>query len=107
MAHETEKILIFGATGLIGRHIRDAIVENATAFGRIGIFTSPHTVQTKSKELDALKSKGIEVIAGDITSADNVNDAYSGFDTIVSCIGRPVIHLQLLLVRLAEKHVDV
>ncbi|KAF2478845.1 isoflavone reductase [Neohortaea acidophila] len=107
-AHKTQNILIFGATGLIGRHITNAILDNAASFaGRIAIFTSSNTLWTKSDEIDALKARGVEIIGGDITSADAVNEAYTGFDTVVSCVGRPVIQNQLLLIQLAERHPDV
>lgn len=87
MAATTKNILIFGATGLIGEHITRAIVQSKDSFGRIGIFTSPNTIRTKGKEIDALKAQGVEIYSGDITSRDAVKEAYNGFDTIVSCVG--------------------
>ena len=107
MSSKAEHILIFGATGLIGKHITNAIVENASQFSSISIFTSSNTLSSKADQIDALKARGVKVIAGDITSEKDVNEAYSGIDTIVSCVGRPVIQTQLLLVELAEKHPDV
>src|ERR1700761_7870525 len=106
MTWKSENILIFGATGLIGEHITDAIL-NSGAFSKVGIFTSPNNLWTKSEEIDGLKSRGVEVHAGDLTSADDVNEALSGYDTIVSCVGRPVIHTQLKIIELADKHPDV
>src|ERR1700761_2190211 len=107
MAPKAKNILIFGATGLIGEHITHAILENAAEFGRIVVFTSPNTIWTKSEEVERLKAQGVEVIAGDITSAGDVNEAFNDIDTVISCVGRPVIHTQILLVKLAEKHPDV
>ncbi|KAF2162047.1 hypothetical protein M409DRAFT_27427 [Zasmidium cellare ATCC 36951] len=103
----TKSILIFGATGLIGQHITNAILANKDKFDRIAIFTSPNTIWTKSDEIDHLKAEGAEIIAGEITSAAAVNEAYNGIDTVVSCVGRPVIHTQLQLIELADKHPDV
>lgn len=107
MAWVTKNILIFGATGLIGHHITNAILENKAKFGRIVVFTSPNTFWTKSEEIESLKSQGVEIIAGDLTSAGDINEALNDIDTVVSCVGRPVIHTQLLLVKLLERHPDV
>lgn len=87
MAATTKNILIFGATGLIGEHITKAILNKKDSFGRLGIFTSQNTASTKSEQIDHLKSHGVEIITGDLTSADAVKEAYKGFDTVVSCVG--------------------
>lgn len=107
MAATTKNILIFGGTGLIGHHITDAILENKDKFGKIGIFTSNNTFWTKSDEIDSLKARGAEIIVGDTKSQSDVNEAYNGYDTVVSCLGRPVIERQLQLIELADKHPDI
>ena len=107
MVAKTENVLIFGATGVIGKHITNAIFESKADFGRIAVFTSSNTIESKADRINALKSRGIEIIAGDITSADDVNKALNGFDTVVSCVGRPIIHTQVQLVELMDKHPDV
>ncbi|EMC96534.1 hypothetical protein BAUCODRAFT_148130 [Baudoinia panamericana UAMH 10762] len=107
-AHRTQNILIFGATGLIGEFIIDAILASkGKEFSRIGIFTSNNTLWTKSDEIDRLKARGVEVLSGNLASADAVSEAYNGFDTVVSCVGRPIIHHQVQLIELADKHPDV
>ncbi|KAF2207006.1 hypothetical protein CERZMDRAFT_88894 [Cercospora zeae-maydis SCOH1-5] len=107
MAASTRDILIFGATGLIGTHIADAILKSKDKFGRIAIFTSQNTISTKPREIDSLKARGAEIFVGDLTSESDLNKAYDGFDTIVSAVGRPVIDKQLKLIELAEKHPDI
>lgn len=107
MAATTKNILIFGATGLIGQHITNAILQNKAEFGRIAVFTSPHTLSSKPDVIGRLKSQGVEVIAGDLNKADDVKEAYNGIDTVVSCVGRPIIQNQLKLIELADKHADV
>ena len=104
---KTKNILIFGATGLIGHHITNAIVENNYRFDRIVVFTSPNTLYFKPDEIEALTSRGVEIIAGDITSEGDVNEAFNDIDTVVSCVGRTIIHLQLQLIKLADRHPDV
>lgn len=41
MASKAENVLIFGATGLVGKYIADAILNEAKSFRKIAIFTSP------------------------------------------------------------------
>lgn len=72
------------------------------------IFTSPETASNKSQAIADLKARGAaKVITGDFTKEDDVNAAYEGIDTVVSCLGRPVIDKQVLLVKLADAHQDV
>ena len=103
----SNNILIIGGTGLIGEHISNAIVSLRQHFNRIALFTSANTVFTKADFVDGLKAKDVEIIVGDITLADDVRDAYTGFDTIICCVGRQVIFAQLELIKLADKHPDV
>lgn len=100
-------ILIIGGTGLIGEHISNAIVASREHFDRIALFTSANTVFTKAAFVDGLKARDVEIIVGDIKLADDVREAYSGFDTVVSCVGRQVIAAQQELIRLADRHPDV
>lgn len=103
----SENILIIGGTGLIGEHISNAIVAARKHFNRIALFTSANTIFTKSAFVDGLKAKGVEIIVGDIKLADDVKEAFTGFDTVISCVGRQVITAQLELIKLADKHPDV
>lgn len=103
----TKNILIFGGTGLIGEHISNAIVANKQHFDRIALFTSTNTLWTKPDHIDSLKAKGVEIIVGDIKLAGDVNEAYQGIDTVVSCVGRQVIGAQVQLIELADKHPNV
>lgn len=103
----SENILIFGATGLIGTHITSAIVANKGRWNSISVFTSNNTVSNKPEKIAKLKEQGVRIITGDFTAESDVNKAYQGIDTVVSCVGRPVIDKQLLLIQLADKHPDV
>ena len=73
-----KKVLVFGATGVIGKYIVGALVENKESFGQIGIFTSPATVQNKSDEIEKLKEQGVKVVVGNLESEDDVKKAYEG-----------------------------
>lgn len=103
----SKDVLIFGATGLIGTHITDAIVANKERWNSISVFTSENTVASKPDQIEKLEKQGVRIITGDFTSESDVNAAYRGIDTVVSCVGRPVIDKQLLLIQLADKHPDV
>lgn len=83
----TKNVLIVGATGLIGQHITRSILENKHNFDKIGIFTSPNTLRTKQEEIEGLRAQGVEIHSGDVTAPSDINKAYNGFDTVVSCIG--------------------
>lgn len=107
-AAKTSNILVFGATGLIGSRITSAILSAAPQNNwTVSIFTSPETAQNKSQLISDLKSRGAKIITGDFTKEADVKAAYSGIDTVVSCLGRPVIDKQVLLVQLANEHPDV
>ncbi|KAG9204663.1 hypothetical protein G6514_000447 [Epicoccum nigrum] len=97
-----KKILIFGATGVIGKYIIREIVNGRSSFEKIGLFTSPLTAETKSSELDVWRGAGVEVIVGDVTSEADIKEAYKGYDTVVSALGRGAIRVQIPLLQLAE-----
>ncbi|KAL5046559.1 hypothetical protein BDW71DRAFT_64576 [Aspergillus fruticulosus] len=96
-------LLIFGATGAIGSYITTAIADARDAFGRIGIFTSQSTLTSKTKEINALREKGVDILVGDVTVKDEVLKAFDGFDTVVSALGRGVIPHQVQLVQWADE----
>lgn len=73
-----KNILLFGATGNIGSFILDVILTQRFKFGRIAIFTSPHTAETKAEQLNKLKEQGVEVIVGNVEDEDAVKAAYEG-----------------------------
>lgn len=71
-------ILVFGATGVIGRHIVHAIVENKSSFGRIAAFTSPKSVEEKADLFEVTRKKGVEIITGDINDEGKMAEVYKG-----------------------------
>jgi FlaA1/EpsC-like NDP-sugar epimerase len=73
-----KKVLVFGATGLIGHHIIREIYDARSSFEKIGFFTSESTAKNKSDELNEWKEKGVDVIVGDVNSEDDVAKAYEG-----------------------------
>lgn len=78
MAPPTEKVLVFGATGVIGRYIVKALVHAQPPFKRIGIYTSANTVEKKAAEIQSLKDKGAEVIVGDFNDEAKILETYKG-----------------------------
>lgn len=105
---QPSKILTFGSTGTIGPFVTSAILAAAPRHGwTVSIFTSPATMQRKAQILADFKTQGAKLIAGDLQSADDVNAAYEGIDTVVSCVGRGAIDMQVQLVRLADNHKNV
>lgn len=87
-------ILIFGATGVIGKFITGAIVNAQPAFDKVSIFTSQNTIENKKSEVEALKAKGVNFIVGDLTKDEDVLKAYEGMlitNSSTHCIKLPRI----------------
>jgi aspartate-semialdehyde dehydrogenase len=100
-------ILIFGATGTIGRYITSSLLSSSPPFQRITIFTSLSSLSSKSDLLTSWTSKypSLAVVAGDLTSESDVTSAYhdSKADTVISCLGRGALDKQIPLLKLAEQ----
>ena len=79
-------ILIFGATGVIGKFIIEQLVAAKSNFSRIVIFTSRGTVENKKDEIGRLKEQGVEVVVGDVTNESDVRKAYEGKSPAVSIL---------------------
>lgn len=101
------RILIFGATGLIGSHITRSILQARGEFEEIAIFTSPGTVERKASVISSLENAGARIIAGDIQNEEDVKQAYDGIDTVISCVGRNAIEAQIPLIHLAAESSSV
>ncbi|KAL5085816.1 hypothetical protein Trisim1_009887 [Trichoderma cf. simile WF8] len=95
-------ILILGPTGNVGKAIMDAIVNASPAFPKVSILTSKETAANKSDLIDGWKSSGVSVVLGDVTNPQDIETAYSGVDTVISCLGRGALEAQKELIRLAE-----
>ncbi|KAF7547008.1 hypothetical protein G7Z17_g8033 [Cylindrodendrum hubeiense] len=100
-------ILIFGATGHIGRYITDQILAAQPSFAHIAIFTSAGTVAGKPDHIAELQARGVKIITGDVTNELDIKSAYEGVDTVISAVGRNVIETQIELLRLAEESASV
>lgn len=72
------KVLLFGATGIIGKYIIASLVEAKSSFQKVGIFTSSGTLSKKADDIARLKAKGVEVIVGDVENENDVKKAYEG-----------------------------
>ena len=98
------KVLVFGGTGQIGAYITEALLSATPHFPRIAIFTSEETARSKDALLSGWKSRGLEVITGDVRDKAQVQAAYAdGVDTVVSAVGRNVLLHQKDLIRWAEE----
>jgi len=100
-------ILIFGATGQIGRYITEAILTANPPFGSVAAFTSPTTASSKAELLAGWAEKGLRVIQGDVQAGPEVLKAYEGVDTVISCLGRNVLLHQVELLRWADSSPSV
>lgn len=100
------KILIFGATGFIGRFITDKVVSAQPAFEHITIFTSKETVDSKGPLLEEWTRAGnVSVVAGNAESESDVREAYErhNIDTVICAYGRGAIAKQIQLIQWAQE----
>ncbi|KZZ96991.1 NmrA-like family protein [Ascosphaera apis ARSEF 7405] len=104
---KAQNILLVGATGLIGGWILDAVIANKQEFQRIAIFTSQKSLEHKKERIEDLRSKHVEIVVGDIRDAKSVADAFEGFDTIISALGRDALLEQISLIDIAEQSKSV
>ncbi|KAK7413258.1 hypothetical protein QQX98_007846 [Neonectria punicea] len=103
MTPPSKRILVLGATGVIGKVLLSALINAKDNFERIGIFTSAQTLANKSELVESFRSRGVDVITGDLYNDDDILGAYKGFDTVVSAVGRSAIDKQVDLIALAEQ----
>jgi uncharacterized protein YbjT (DUF2867 family) len=75
-------ILVFGATGTIGRYLVDALIENKSSFGKIAVFTSPQSAIEKPQVFAKLKDRGVEIITGDLADEKNIANVYNGLSVL-------------------------
>lgn len=103
MSTRSSKILVVGGTGVIGKVLFNALLNARAEFARIALFTSTETARSKADLLESFRSRGAEILTGDLYNDADVLEAYNGFDTVVSAVGRFGIDKQVDLVRLAEQ----
>lgn len=77
-ATPSKKILILGATGVVGKVLTDSLLNAKGTFERVGVFTSAESATAKKELLDGYKARGAEVLTGDIYDDDAVLEAYKG-----------------------------
>ena len=73
-----KNILVFGATGNIGRYLVEALVGNKRSFKKIAVFTSPRSATEKSEVFAKLKDRGVEIITGDLADEKGIANVYNG-----------------------------
>lgn len=78
--HPSKSILLFGATGVIGKPITNALIQNESAFDRIVVFTASDSEEPKKSLLAGWKASGVEVVVGDVGNESQVREAYKGDD---------------------------
>lgn len=123
----SKKILLLGATGVIGKVLLNSLLNAREHFDAIGIFTSPATAESKKELLDSFVERGAVIHTGDLYNDDDVLNIYKGwflflssknafqvqrkiltpispeYDTVVSAVGRFAIDKQTDLIALAER----
>lgn len=78
MASPSRKILVLGATGVIGKVLLNALLNAKNSFDRIGILTSAETLTNKPELIESFKARGADILTGDLYKDDDVLEAYKG-----------------------------
>lgn len=100
-------ILVFGATGNIGKYIVNQLISAKPPFPYISVFTSANTVSTKAELLNKWEAAGVSVVVGDVKDSTDVKNAYQGVDTAISCLGRGALQYQFELIKQADESESV
>jgi len=74
-----KNILVFGATGNIGRYIVNALLENKSSFGKIAAFAYEDSVKKKPELFEKAKTRGVEIITGELTDEAKLAEVYKGW----------------------------
>ncbi|KUJ07545.1 NAD(P)-binding protein [Mollisia scopiformis] len=102
-----DNLLIIGSTGWIGTYITDQILKSKDLFGRIAIFTSLGTAETKAQLFEGFKEQGVEVIVGDILKLGDLERAFEGIDVVISAVGRNIIAEQISWIPLLTRSPNI
>ncbi|MCO5568809.1 hypothetical protein L7F22_022509 [Adiantum nelumboides] len=82
------RVLIFGGTGYIGKHIvRASVAEGHPT----SIFIRSSTQQTKAELLSSFKDLGVSIIEGSLDDHAGLVAAIKGADVVISAVGGPCI----------------
>jgi dihydroflavonol-4-reductase len=81
----TLRVLVTGATGLIGCHATAALLREGSAVR--AVVRDPAKLDAVMKPFD-LASDALEVVTGDVTDAASIEAALAGCDAAIHCAGR-------------------
>ena len=79
----TQTVLLAGATGMLGRHIAQNLLDQPNA--RLRLLVRPGNTKTQAA-LGLLLARGAEIIEGDLADPGSLDRATAGVDVIVSAV---------------------
>jgi len=80
-----KNILVVGGTGWLGNQIAESLVQSKKF--NVKILMRKESLESKKTQVESFRSKGAEIVEGDITSVEELTRAAQGCDTIVSILG--------------------
>ncbi|CCM04174.1 uncharacterized protein FIBRA_06336 [Fibroporia radiculosa] len=94
-------VIVLGATGRTGKVIIDALLESGNF--RVGAIT--RTVSVSRPEVEALRVKGVEIRAADISSdgVETLKETLSGAEVLISAVSGVVISDQKSIIAAAKE----
>jgi len=97
------KVLVAGATGMMGQKVASALLQRGAS---TRLLVRGGENNAKADQLRPLKDRGAEIVDGDVTRPDSLRAAVADVDVVVSTLqgGRPIIvDGQLALAKEAKK----
>lgn len=75
-----DRVLLIGASGLLGKAIQNALLMNKGKFEKLGVLTSSSALPNPSKDeyWASLRARGVEIIKVDFGDNDALVKAFSG-----------------------------
>ena len=74
----SHNILVFGATGVIGKYLIQALLDSKDSFGTITAVTYPDSYEAKKDAFQKLKDQGAQIAAINIDDEDAIRKLYKG-----------------------------
>ena len=78
MVASSKKVLVLGATGVVGKALTNSLLNAKDNFERIGVFTSAESAASKHELLESYKARSAHILIGDLNSKNDVQEAFTG-----------------------------
>ncbi len=99
----TATFLLLGATGNLGPHFVDAILSQGHKL-KLLLRNKSDSSAERTQKIESFKSKGAEIVNGDIDDLESVKKALEGVNVVISALGAGEITKQEKLIPLLKEY---